>query len=327
MNEIYYLMEHGTLRKKDGTIQFDDGRKARLLPVERVKELHVFGEVDVSKKCLELLGRKGIIVHWYSFYGRYVGSYHPSERSSSGAMTLLQSRFYEDVALRTTISHAIIEASYRQMIRLLKEHAHQLHPRRLLEFERAFQLEKGTPPELFLQEAALRQRYYRLLDDLFRLTPLRFEKRTRRPPGNEVNALMSFANTMLYQLVLSELMTSKLDPGIGYLHATNDRQYSLQLDLAELFKPYLVDGFIFTLVQQKTLQKEDFEWEEAACYLNPLGRKKFLHLWREQFKKTVYHDQLKRYVPYRELIRLEIYALQQHFNGKAYQPLTGFEWP
>lgn len=320
-------MEHGQLRKKEGTLQFHDGKASRIMPVERIKELHIFGEVDISKKCLELLGQKGIIVHWYGYYGRYVGSYHPRERSSSGTMTLLQSRFYEDLSLRTAISHAIIDTSYRQMLRLLKEQAHLLRPRRLLEFERTFQLEQGSPPELFLQEAALRQRYYRLLDDLFQTTPLRFEKRTRRPPENEVNALMSFANTMLYQLVLSELMTSKLDPGIGYLHATNDRQYSLQLDLAELFKPYLVDGFIFKLIQRKTIQKDDFEWDETACYLNAFGRKKFLHLWREQFKQTVYHEHQKRYVPYRELIRLEIYGLQQHLHGALYRPLSGFDWP
>ena len=113
MNDIYYLMEHGQLRRKEGTVQFHDGKASRVMPVERIKELHIFGEVDISKKCLELLGQKGIIVHWYGYYGRYVGTYHPRERGSSGTMTLLQSRFYEDLSLRTSISHAIIGHMFR----------------------------------------------------------------------------------------------------------------------------------------------------------------------------------------------------------------------
>jgi len=149
------------------------------------------------------------------------------------------------------------------------------------------------------------------------------EGRSRRPPENMVNALISFGNSLLYSTVLSEIYHTQLNPTISYLHEPFERRYSLALDLSEIFKPILVDRLIFYLVNKRMLKEEDFEQDINYCLLNGQGRKTFLKEYDERLKKTIKHRELNRKVSYRRLIRLEAYKLIKHLLGsKEYKPFV-----
>lgn len=116
-----------------------------------------------------------------------------------------------------------------------------------------------TIEEMMALEGNIRETYFSSFDEILGNPDFAFEKRTRRPPRNYLNTLISFGNSILYTIVLSEIYNTHLDPRIGYLHTTNNRRFTLNLDIAEIFKPIIVDRTIFTLVSKNMLSAKHFD--------------------------------------------------------------------
>ena len=122
---------------------------------------------------------------------------------------------------------------------------------------------------------------------------------------------------------LTEVYRTQLNPTISFLHEPGDRRFSLSLDLAEIFKPLIIDRIIFRLFNRQQLnESKHFETNIDGCYLNEKGRKLFIPAFDEQLKQTVSHRKLKRHVSYQRLIRLECYKLIKHLvRMETYQAL------
>jgi len=165
--------------------------------------------------------------------------------------------------------------------------------------------------------------YYKSFDEIIKNPDFVFEKRTRRPPQNYVNTLVSLGNSILYTTVLSEIYKTHLDPRIGYLHTTNWRRFTLNLDIAEVFKPIIVDRAIFTVVNDGRIKADDFVKESGGVFLKDNGRKTFIAEIMQKLQTTVKHRALGRSVSYRRLIRMELYKLEKHLLGeKEYTPFV-----
>lgn len=95
--------------------------------------------------------------------------------------------------------------------------------------------------QLLTIEARAKQKYLQTFDEMISDDRFKFDKRTRRPPLNEVNAMISFGNTFIYRRIANEIYRTALDIRIGFVHAANSRSESLNLDIAEIFKPIIVD--------------------------------------------------------------------------------------
>lgn len=150
-----------------------------------------------------------------------------------------------------------------------------------------------------------------------------FEKRTRRPPQNYINTLISLGNSILYTTVLSEIYRTHLDPRIGYLHTTNWRRFTLNLDIAEVFKPIIVDRAILTVVNDGRVKANDFVKESGGVFLKDTGRKTFVAEIMQKLQTTVKYRGLGRPVSYRRLIRMELYKLEKYLLGeKEYTPFV-----
>ena len=127
-------------------------------------------------------------------------------------------------------------------------------------------------------------------------------------------------------MVLSEIYQTHLDPRIGYLHTTNFRRFTLNLDVAEIFKPVIGDRTILSALNREIISEKDFDKSLNGIILNDSGKKKFLKLLEERLAQTIKHHSLKRHVSYRRLIRLELYKLEKHFmEEKEYQPFV-MDW-
>jgi CRISPR/Cas system-associated endonuclease Cas1 len=162
-------------------------------------------------------------------------------------------------------------------------------------------------------EGKMRERYYQAWQHILS-GEWAFDRRVRRPPDNEVNALISFGNSVLYTVCLSELYRTQLTPTISYLHEPGARRFSLALDLSEIFKPLLVDRAIFRLLNTRQLKPEHFDRSLDSCYLGDAGKKLFLAALEERLGATIQHRRLGRHVSYRHLIRLECYKLIRHLT-------------
>lgn len=126
---------------------------------------------------------------------------------------------------------------------------------------------------------------------------------------------------LCYTLCLSQIYHTQLNPTISFLHEPGYRRYSLALDLAEIFKPLLVDRLIFRLLNKKEIQAKDFDHQLNSCVLKESGRKIFVKAWEEKITETFKHPVLKRNVSYKHLIKLECYKLSKHILGiEEYKP-------
>lgn len=170
-------------------------------------------------------------------------------------------------------------------------------------------------------EGNIRDIYYGSFNEIISSDEFEFGVRTRRPPKNRLNALVSFGNSLLYTTVLSEIYKTHLDPRIGFLHATNFRRFTLNLDVAEVFKPIIVDRLIFSLLNKEMIKKNHFEEKLKGIYLKEKGRTIFVEELDKRLKTTVRYPSLGKDVSYRRLIRLELYKLEKHLMAeKEYTP-------
>lgn len=325
MKRPLYLTSGGTLSRRQNTLMLETEAGRRYVPVEQVSEIYVFGELDFNKRLLELLSHHGILVHVYSYHGYYQGTYYPREHNNSGYLILQQAAHYLDDQKRLDLAKRFVRGAINNLLAVVKYYARRGKAldgiQASLEGE-LVRLEAQRSIEQLMQvEGEARETYYGSLDVILQNPSFRFEQRTRRPPRNRLNALLSFGNALLYGAVLSQIYQTHLDPRIGYLHATNFRRFTLNLDVAEVFKPILVDRTILALVQRQQLREDDFDEAMGGLYLKEEGRKRFLNAWEQRMETTLYHRALGRHVSYRTLIRLELYKLEKHLMGeRAYEP-------
>jgi CRISPR-associated protein Cas1 len=325
MKKPVYIFNAGELQRQQNTLRFTTTEGRRFVPVETTSEIHVFGEVSVNTKLLVFLSQNAIPLHVYNYYGYWSGSYMPREQYVSGYLTLKQAEHYLDHDKRMGLARTFVAGAISNMERVLKYYHRRGTPlQETLDAirSRGERVDQSlTTEELMALEGGCRELYYQSWDAIFKSEDFQFVRRTRRPPENRVNALVSFGNSLMYVRALSEIYRTHLDPRIGFLHTTNQRRYTLNLDVAEIFKPIIVDRVIFTLANRGALQAKDFREGTEGVFLSEHGRKTFLQAFEARLKDTIQHPKLGRAVSYRRLVRLELYKLEKHLIGdEPYQP-------
>lgn len=330
MRKSAYIFNDGELKRKDSTVYFSTEDGTRYLPIEDLSEVYVFGEVTVSKKFLELATQKEILLHFFNYHEYYTGTYYPRLHYNSGYMILKQAEFYLNEEKRKYIAFKMIEGSYRNMLQVLKYYSSRGKNVgvQIMEMERLYQKVDFhlTIEEMMALEGNIREAYYKAFDSILENPNFKFDKRTRRPPQNYLNTLLSFGNSMLYTAILSEIYNTHLDPRIGYLHTTNHRRFTLNLDIAEIFKPIIVDRTIFTLISKNMLTSKHFDRKLGGMLIKDEGKKIFIQEFEEKLKTTINHKRLGRQVSYRRLIRMELYKLEKHFiEEELYEPFVS-QW-
>lgn len=348
MARAYYIFSSGILRRKDNTLYFepfedrvdddilcfsgypeyDEDKidiRRKPVPVEDVDSIYIFSEMTFNTRFLNFLAQNNIVLHVFNYYGFYSGSFYPREFLNSGRLIVKQVENYIFDDLRIFLAKKFVDGASCNMLKNLKSHASSGALNiyiEAIESERAkIELCKDIQ-ELMACEGHIRNAYYMawnfIIDDEF----FAFEKRTKQPPDNAINALISFGNSMLYTVVLGEIYKTHLNPTISYLHEPSDRRFSLALDVAEIFKPIIVDRLIFKMINRGQISKEHFLSDLNFCYLSEEGRKLFVREFDEFIKSTIRHRKLNRNVSYRGLIRLECYKLVKHLLGdETYVPL------
>jgi CRISPR-associated protein Cas1 len=329
MKKTYYLFNPGRLQRRDNTLKFtpydEDGneQKPRYLPAENVDELYCFGNLDANSALYNFLGQQQIPIHFFDYYENYTGSFMPRDALLSGKVLMAQTDFYKNKKRRMFLAQKILEGAAFNMVKNLRYY--DKRGKDLLDIiEIIEQLAEHIPEttaidELMGIEGNIRKNYY----EAFNLIINNFEMggRSYRPPKNEVNALISFGNMMCYSQSLRAIHQTQLNPLISFLHQPGERRFSLSLDLAEIFKPILVDRVIFKVLNKREIQTSDFEPNLNAVLLKPKGKKKFVQSFENRLNETIKHRNLNRHVSYKHLIKLECYKLVKHIlEIEEYKP-------
>ncbi|MGI6382014.1 MAG: type I-B CRISPR-associated endonuclease Cas1b, partial [Tissierellaceae bacterium] len=255
MKREIYIFSDGKIKRKDNTILFETIEGKKYIPVEEINNIWFFGEIDLNKSFLDFISQKNICLHFFNYYGYYSGSFYPREHLNSGYVILKQAEFYLDFEKRVSLARSIVEAGVKNILIILKYY----NSRRYelgdsidsIELKIDLISRLNTIEELMAIEGNIRNEYYHCFNKIIKNPEFEFSIRSRRPPRDNINALISFGNSLLYTTILGEIYQTQLDPRIGYLHSTNERRFTLNLDIAEIFKPIIVDRTIFSLLNKE----------------------------------------------------------------------------
>lgn len=319
------ILSDGILRQKDFSAVFENETNKTSIPTSVTERINIFSSVILDSKFLECAMKAGVFINVfgkdYSFIGRFV----PSAPLKDQRLIFEQLSAYNDVSERLKIAKEFDLASTHNLrlnIRYYNKHyPDSIYNKALDIINKLHKKMKDCIDydELLLTEAKIRETYYSCYDSFIKNKQFAFRSRTRKPPMNEINSLLSFGNVVLYNYIATQIYQSSLDIRIGYLHATNKREESLNLDIAEIFKPLIVDRVVFTLINKKEITPADFEIaENGGVYLNEDGKRKFLRAFYDKMNST----QMIRghHYSYSMLISEEIRKLTRKFRkGEPYK--------
>ncbi|MDD3773236.1 MAG: type I-B CRISPR-associated endonuclease Cas1b [Weeksellaceae bacterium] len=333
MKKTYYLFNPGRMSRKDNTLKFtpvdENGVEGppKYIPVEGVNDLYCFGALDANSALYNFLGKQQIAVHFFDYYEHYTGSFLPKEYLLAGKMQIEQTKHYISKAKRLVIARKFIEGATFNILKNLKYYQSRgKDMQAYIDTISGFSESIPTPnaiDELMGIEGNIRQVYYAAFDVI--LNDFAMNGRSKQPPKNEVNALVSFGNMMCYTLCLGQIYHTQLNPTISFLHEPGYRRYSLALDLAEIFKPILVDRVIFKVLNKREIQAKDFDIQVNSVVLKDAARKTFVRAFEERLNETIKHRSLKRSVSYKHLVKLECYKLSKHLlNMEEYKPFKAW---
>jgi len=322
-----YIMSMGELSRKDNSIQFKNVKGNLYLPIESTREIYCLNEVSMNTKFLDFVGKSGIIIHFFNYYGKYSGTFYPKEYLVSGNLTVKQSKAFG--GNRNCIAKAFVQG-IADNIHVVLYHYYKHEKKELKDFldwlkkDVSIFLSKdlGIKQILFI-EGQIWMKFY---DSFKYFLPENFimNKRVKRPPDNPINALISFGNSILYARTVSQIYNTHLNQTISFLHEPGESRFSLSLDLCEVFKPIIVYKTIFEVVNNKRIQvSKHFDKKLNYCLLNEAGKKVFIEALEERFNNVFDHPILKRKVSYETAIKLDGYKLIKFFlEGKEFRPFS-----
>lgn len=331
-NTLYVLTQGAYLHLSGETAIIEkEGEKLLQVPLHHIGGVVIFGNVMVSPFFLHRCAEEGRSVTLATEYGRFKARL---EGPVSGNVLLRQAQYalQDDKARSAALVRSIIAGKIHNTRGLLLRSRREQKDENS---ERAGRLEKAADrlsavlralPDcneievLRGHEGAAAQMSFSVYDDLLRSDdPLfRFDERSRRPPRNRFNALLSF----LYMLVTGDcaaaLESVGLDPQAGYLHVLRPGRPALALDLAEEFRALMADRLAIALINRHQIDAADFEERTGgAILLAEKGRKTVLAAWQKRKQEEVGHPELARSIPLGLVPMVQARLLARYIRGES----------
>jgi len=250
------------------------------LPCEDVDQVMLFGNVQVTTQALHQLLEHGIELAIFTFTGKLLGQLTPP-KTKNIHLRIAQFRKYDDLAFALKLSQTIVKAKINNGLAIVRKHQAN-HPQLFTDAELT-QLEglmqradkAAALDELRGYEGAATAAYFKLFSRMLN-PPWQFQTRTRRPPKDPVNAVLSFGYVIVGAQLQSLLDGIGFDPYLGFYHAIEYGRPSLALDLLEEFRHSLVDRLALNLFNLNIVSESDFyRPPDGGVYLNTAGKQKF----------------------------------------------------
>lgn len=331
LNTIYVTSEDAWLRKDGANLVVEvAGAERGRAPLHMLDGVVSFGRAGASPALLAACAEAGITVSHLAPSGRFLARVE-GRRTGSVLLRRTQYRIADDPARRTTIVRGIVAAkaaNQRAVLRrALRDHGGDMAPavcdalaageRRLTDIARRTLIAREVDGLRGLEgEAALV--YFGVFAHLVRVegAAFAFQGRSRRPPLDRMNALLSFLYAMLGHDCRSALEAHGLDPQVGFLHADRPGRAGLALDLMEELRPVLADRLALSLVNRRQLDADDFTVEEAGgVRLTDAARKRALVAWQERKRDELRHPFLDQAMPLGLLAHAQAQLMARHLRG------------
>ena len=280
----------------------------------------VFAEgVLVSAPALCELLKRQIPVTFLAWNGRLLGSFEPPG-PPRGASRMLQYQLASNPAACLPLAAKLIHTKIsngRRLLQRLDANHHRLEPAVLdtLQARERDATQAADLPSLLGSEGAAAAMFYqswsRFLPEEFP-----FGQRSTRPPGNPVNACLSYLSALVYGELLTACVVRGLDPALGCLHQPQDGRWSLPLDLMEPFRPALIEALTLRLFSHRILQQPHFEAHDGGVWLSRDGRRTLI----QHYEQRVQREFLSEHAGCRTTLRQQLQNAAVQFKLALAQP-------
>lgn len=346
-----YLTEQQTLVKKQGDTlvvhipenkETGQAKKKVRVPLIKIDRVVVQGNSTLTSPAIAALMERHAEVTFLNRYGRFQGHLAPIF-SKNGQLRLAQTAAHNDPIKHHHFTQAFVRGKLQNMRTMLmranrKRNNNQITTA-VAALKQTIQDIDATAPDPQMPDPLQPQaesvygrlqgyegngtaHYFNCFQYLLN-EPELFNGRTRRPPRDPVNALLSYGYTILLNQIISAICTVGLDPYIGYLHTSQYGKPALALDLMEEFRPLIVDSVVISIFNNGILQRKHFQEELGGAYrLNDYGRRTFLTKLEARFDETITHPTFNYKATYRRSLELQARLLAKTAMGEipAYPP-------
>lgn len=331
LNTIYVTAEEAWMRKDGANLVVEsDGVEKGRVPLHMLEGVIGFGRPGASPALLAACAEAGVSVSFLNPNGRFLARLEGA-RSGNVRLRRAQYRAADDVTQIVPIVRNIVTAkaaNQRTVLRrALRDHGAAMNDpersqleiteRRLGEMARRA-LNASDVATLRGLEGEAAAGYFGVFDTLVRVDgpAFRFTGRSRRPPLDRINVVLSFLYAMLGHDCRSALEAHGLDPQVGFLHADRPGRASLALDLMEELRPVLADRLALSLVNRRQLQPEDFVSEAGgAMTMKEDARKRVLIAWQERKREEIRHPFLGESIAFGLVTHVQAQLLARHLRG------------
>lgn len=294
---------------------------------ETIASIVLHGNAQISTQALGMCAEKDIGVHWITGGGRYLGCFMPG--AGGVQRRIRQFEALSDENRRLSLSRRLVSTKLSTQLRFLLR-ATRGRNREELGLKQVVGTFKGLlrhipsasdTDTLRGLEGAGGHTYFGVLGGLLRPEVpevLRPQGRSRRPPMDPFNALLSFGYAMLYKDVLAAILSVGLEPAFGFMHQPRSAAHPLALDLMELFRVPLVDMAIIASVNRLQWdEKRDFVRTGKKVWLSDAGRRRAIGVYERRKEEHWKHPVTGYSLSYARLLELEVRLLEKEWTGKA----------
>ncbi|NPV49126.1 MAG: type I-C CRISPR-associated endonuclease Cas1 [Armatimonadetes bacterium] len=335
LNTLYVMSQETYLALDGETVLLRrEGQSVHQVPLHTLDGIIAFGQVSASPALMAACAERNVTLSFMSLNGRFQARVQ-GPVSGNVLLRRAQYRLADDLLGAAAIAQSIVMAKLANgravLLRASRDHPHSPGAAEVKAVA-AFLggcLEGLAEPlpldELRGLEGEAGKAYFSVFDHLIvaQKESFFFEKRSRRPPLDNVNALLSFAYSLLAHDVCSALEGVGLDPQVGFLHRDRPGRPSLALDLMEELRPVLADRLVLSLINRQQVRPKGFSvLESGAVRMDDDTRRTLITAYQERKRETLQHPFLQEQVPVGLLPHCQALLLARFLRGDldAYPP-------
>ena len=316
-----YVLEPDVYLSKDGGVLKVKRKRETLLerPLAHVSDVVILGRATVSAGAVRACAEQGTAIHYLSRGGTYVAQIAPIENKNV-PVRVRQYEAHLAPEHKHSLARRFVEGKLHNASVFAKRGGAEIGA--LTAIGKSVARCEDTEALRGLEGNAARV-YFGLIRDKFpaEFTP---EGRSKRPPRDPANSLLSLAYTFLAKECQTAARVAGLDPYIGYLHEVKYGKPALALDLMEEFRAILADSVVLSLFNRGMITPEMFEESRGYPTLTDEGFKQFLRAWEDRLSQSAKHPHLKQKLDYRQIMVAQARILGKHLMGELpeYLPFT-----
>lgn len=335
-----YLTKQRSLVKKDGDtliVHIPEDKEAGIpkskqrIPLMKIDQVVVQGDATITSPALRALLEQRVDVCFLSYHGRFAGRLTPAF-SKNSLIRIEQHRGHNAPMQRLQLATRFVYGKLSNMRTLLLRYNRKLDDGAIASaadsiqgvMEQVETLRHHTGEEteaeermgtLLGLEGAGTAFYFEVFDRLVK-GDLEFNGRSKRPPTDPVNSLLSYAYVLLMHQVSSAISLVGFEPYVGFLHSSQYGKPALALDLMEEFRPLIADSVTLTLINNGMIKAEDFSEELGAYRLTDRGRRTFLTKFEERMQTEIRHPVFEYKATYKKCLELQVRLLAKYLTGE-----------